>query len=93
MESPALAAKNRPPVVGEWIACARAITYKGTNIDPEVYGQGFRGWYAALQPLWRTLSGGGASNTFVEAKGVRDWAKFQCSGKNSLLSVIAALYF
>lgn len=91
VHSPALAAKNRPSVVGEWIARARAITYKGLNAHPVAYGQDFRGWYTTLQPLWRTLSRAG--NTFNEAEGPHDWACFKRSGKNGLLSVVAALYF
>lgn len=67
--SPALAAKNRPPVVGEWIARARAVGYKGSKTDPVTYGQIFRVWYITLQPVWRTLCK--TSNVFIEAEGER----------------------
>lgn len=87
--SPPLAAKNRPKVIGDWIARARSATYVGPKVEPDTYMKGFRLWYLAMQPVWRTMP----DTTFVEVEGEHDWACLHRSGPNGILSIIAGLYY
>lgn len=84
-----LPAKNRPKVIGAWIARARSSTYLGPKVEPDIFMKQFRLWYLAMQLVWRTMP----NTTFVEAEGEHDWACLRRSGPNGILSIVAGLYF
>lgn len=82
-----LAAKGRPPCIGDWIQRARAPSYRAAIANPADFAQAFTAWWTSLQPEWRQSPGTLLLKTSGNLDAIRK------PGTNGLLSVIAALFF
>jgi len=83
-----LSSKNRPAVVGQWIARARSSTWRPNISDLCAFEDQFRQWWLNIQPPWR-VSDGMLLKDSVDG----DWGSLRCPGLNGIYSVLAALLY
>jgi hypothetical protein len=80
---------NRPKLIGDWIQRKRSPTWRPPIENVDAYGEQFTKWWFGLQPEWRRSEDG---KVLVESV-AGDWSAMKRSGKNGLLSVLAALFY
>ncbi|PPR04544.1 hypothetical protein CVT26_002511 [Gymnopilus dilepis] len=83
-----LGSRNRPAIIEEWIAHRHRSTTWRPTIDIKDFECGFKAWWISLQPDWR-VSRGAIKKSQLDG----DWGALKRSGKNGLLSIVAALFF
>jgi hypothetical protein len=80
---------SRPSFIADWIKRKRSATWHPSIGDIDVYCQQFNQWWHSLQPAWRQADNGSVLTDLVDG----DWTVLRKSGKNGLLSVLAALFY
>lgn len=88
-KSSQLGSKDRPQAIADWIRRARRVDYRPEIKNITAYEEDFRVWWISLQPAWRRVDSDWPQKG--ESKG--DWEMLRRSGRNGLVSVVAALFF
>lgn len=83
-----LSPKNRPAVVGQWIARARSAAWRPNISDLPGFEREFQQWWLTIQPPWR-VSNGKLLKDAVDG----DWDCLRRPGLNGIVSVLAALFY
>lgn len=84
-----LSAKGRPVAIADWIQRARNPNWRPPMVDSKAYGDKHLAWWTSLQPEWRVLDGEAGLACSEDG----NLQSLKRPGANSLLSVIASLYF
>ncbi|KAF9506636.1 hypothetical protein BS47DRAFT_1304991, partial [Hydnum rufescens UP504] len=87
-----LPAKGRPIAIGDWLQCARSLTWFPDLSKPsllQAHANSWWTWWIVCQPSWRVANLD--RNGFRPSNGKGNWSSLRISGKNGLVLHIMAL--
>jgi len=87
-EAGKLSPKNRPAVVGQWIARARPGGWRPNIADLPGFERQFQQWWVTIQPVWRV-----SDRKLLKDVVNGDWDSLRRPGLNGIVSVLAALFY
>lgn len=86
---PVLMPRGWPSIVADWIKHACISSFCPHIPDTTAFATMFNNWWHNLQPGWRVREGDEVLQLGISS----DWSCLHCSGINSILSTVAALFF